>query len=54
MTLDTSKVERYVDEDYFDLDKPEDAARFEHLCNTEITKITFDRVVNDFAMKYCI
>lgn len=54
MTLDPSKVEKYIDEDYFDMDKPEDVARYEHLCNTEITKITFDRVVNDFAMKYCI
>lgn len=54
MTLDPEKVERYVDEDYFDMDNPEQAARYDYLTNVEITKISFERVVNDFAMKYCI
>lgn len=54
MTLDPSKVERYVDEDYFDMDKPEDKKRYEYLCSVEITKITFTRIVDEFAYKYLV
>jgi hypothetical protein len=54
MTLDPSKVEKYVDEDYFDMDKAEEKKRYEYLCNLAITKITFTRIVDDFTYKYCI
>jgi hypothetical protein len=54
MTIDPTKVERYIDEDYFDFDKDEDKKRFEYLKNLEITKITFTRVVEDFAYKYLV
>lgn len=54
MTLDPAKVERYVDEDYFDMDKPEDKKLFEYLTNIEIKKISFERVVNDFSYKYLV
>lgn len=54
MTIDPEKVGRYVDEDYFDFDKEEDKKRFEYLKNIEITKITFTRVVEDFAYKYLV
>jgi hypothetical protein len=54
MTLDPNKVERYVDEDYFDMDKPEDKKRYEYLSDIEITKITFSRVVEDFTYKYLV
>ena len=54
MTLDPAKVERYVDEDYFDMEKPEEKKRYEYLCSVEITKITFTRVVDEFAYKYLI
>ena len=54
MTIDPSNVERYVDEDYFDMDKPEEKQRFEYLNNLEITKISFTRVVDDFAYKYLV
>ena len=54
MTLDPAKVERYVDEDYYDLDKPEDKKLFEYLSNIEIKKISFERVVNDFSYKYLV
>jgi hypothetical protein len=54
MTLDPDLVERYVDEDYFDMDKPEQRARYEYLCNVPITKITFVKVVEDFAYKYIV
>lgn len=54
MTLDPSKVERYVDEDYFDMDKAEDKKMYEHLTSIEIKKISFERVVNDFSYKYLI
>jgi hypothetical protein len=54
MTLDPEKVERYIDEDYFDMDKPEEKKRYEYLVNLPITKITFTRVVDDFTYKYCV
>lgn len=54
MTLDPSKVERYIDEDYFDMDKEEERKRYEYLCNLEITKISFTRVVDEFSYKYLV
>ena len=54
MTLDPSKVERYIDEDYFDMDKEEEKKCYEHLCNLEITKISFTRVVDEFSYKYLV
>ena len=54
MTLNPDKVERYVDVDYFDMDKPEDKKHYEYLCNLEITKITFTRVIDDFTYKYLV
>ena len=54
MTLDPTKVERYVDEDYYDLDKPEDKKLFDYLSNVEIKKISFERIVNDFSYKYLV
>lgn len=54
MTLDPSKVERYIDEDYFDMDKEEERKRYEYLCNLEITKISFTRVVEEFSYKYLV
>lgn len=54
MTLDPNLVERYVDEDYFDFEKPEEKARYDYLNEVAITKITFSRVVEDFAYKYLV
>lgn len=54
MTLDPSKAERYIDEDYFDMDKEEERKRYEYLCNLEITKISFTRVVEEFSYKYLV
>ena len=54
MTLDPNLVERYVDEDYFDFEKPEEKARYDYLNELEIVKITFTRVVEDFAYKYLV
>jgi hypothetical protein len=54
MTIDPANVERYVDEDYFDMDKPEEKKRYEYLQNTAITKISFTRVVDDFTYKYLV
>jgi hypothetical protein len=54
MTLDPSKVERYIDEDYFDMDKEEEKKRYEYLCDLKITKITFTRVVEEFSYKYLV
>lgn len=54
MTLDPSKVERYVDEDYFDFDKEEDKKHYEYLCNLEITKITFSRATDEYTYKYLV
>lgn len=54
MTLDPSKVERYIDEDYFDMDKEEERKRYEYLCNLEITKISFTRIVEEFSYKYLV
>ena len=54
MTIDPEKVDRYVDEDYFDMDKPDEKKRFDYLCNLPITKISFTRVVEDFTYKYLV
>ena len=54
MTLAPNLVERYVDEDYFDFEKPEEKARYDYLNDLEIVKITFTRVVEDFAYKYLV
>ena len=54
MTLDPSKVERYIDEDYFDMDEEEERKRYEYLCNLEITKISFTRIVEEFSYKYLV
>jgi hypothetical protein len=54
MTLDPTLVERYIDADYFDMDKPEEKARYDYLCSVGITKITFVRVIEDFAYKYVV
>lgn len=54
MTLNPELVNRYVDEDYFDMDKPEEKTRYEALCEMPITKITFTRVVNDYVYKYVV
>ena len=54
MTLDPTLVERYVDEDYFDFEKPDEKARYDYLNELEITKISFTRVVEDFAYKYLV
>ena len=55
MTIDPEKVDRYVDEDYFDLDKEDEKARHEALCNTPIVKISFVRnLANEFAYKYLV
>lgn len=55
MTIDPEKVDRYVDEDYFDLDKEDEKARYEALCNTPIVKISFVRnLANEFAYKYLV
>ena len=54
MRLDPSKIDRYVDEDYFDMENPEEKKAYERLCEMEITKISFERVVNDFAYKYLV
>ena len=54
MILDPSKIDLYVDEDYFEMSKPEDKALFEHLSNLTVKKMTFERVVNDFSYKYLV
>lgn len=54
MTLDPSKVNYCVDEDYFDLEKEDEKRRYEYLCNLPITKITFTRVVDDYTYKYLV
>ena len=54
MTLDPALVERYIDEDYFDMNKPEEKARYDYLRSVGITKITFVRVIEDFTYKYVV
>ena len=55
MTLNPEKLfERFVDRDYFDMDKPEEAKHFEYLMNVEITKISFTRVADEFTYKYLV
>lgn len=54
MMLDPSKVERYIDADYFDADKPEEMRRLSYLQNLEISKITFTRMTDDYNYKYLV
>lgn len=55
MTLDPAKlIETYVDEDYFDLDTDEGKKAYEYMRNLEITKISFERVKNEYAYKYLV
>lgn len=54
MMLDPSKVERYIDADYFDVDKPEEMRRLNYLQNLEISKITFTRMTDDYNYKYLV
>lgn len=54
MILDPSKIDLYVDEDYFEMSKPEDKELFEHLSNLTVKKMTFERVVNDFSYKFLV
>lgn len=54
MTLDPDKAARYVDADYFDLEKEEDKKRYDYLCNIPITKITFIRVAEEYSYKYLV
>ena len=55
MTLNPEMlIERFVDRDYFDMDKPEEAKHFEYLMNVEITKISFTRVADEFTYKYLV
>ncbi len=54
ITLDPSKVERYVDEDDFNMENDEDKARYEHLCTVPIVKIVFVRRANNPMLKYMV
>ena len=54
MMLDPNKVERYIDADYFDADKPEEMRRLNYLQNLEISKITFTRMTDDYNYKYLV
>lgn len=54
MVLDPAKASRYIDSDYFDMDKPEDQQAFEWISNTPIESIVMTRVINDFNYKYCV
>lgn len=54
MTIDPSLVDKYVDEDDFDLDNEREKEIYEYLKNLEIKKISFHKVTDDFASKYLI
>lgn len=54
MTLDPKFIERYVDEDYFDMDKPEDKKRYDYLCEVPITRMIFTKISNDYLYKYIV
>lgn len=54
MTLDPKLIDRYVDEDYFDMDKPEEKKRYDYLCELPITQMVFTKVSNDYMYKYIV
>jgi hypothetical protein len=54
ITLAPDKVERYVDEDDFNMDDADDKARYEYLCKVPIKKITFVRKVMNPMFKYMV
>ena len=53
MRLNPDDVDRYVDEDYFDMDNETEKSRYEYLNEIPIVRISFVRVRNDeFTYKY--
>ena len=54
MTIDPSLVDKYINEDEFDLDNEKDREIYEYLKNLEIKKISFHKVTDEFASKYLI
>lgn len=54
MTLNPGLIERYVDEDDFDMSKPEEKAKYEYLCELPISKISFVRKVVSPMLKYMV
>lgn len=54
MTIDPSLVDKYVDEDDFDLENEKEKEIYEYLKNLEVKKISFHKVTDDFASKYLI
>lgn len=54
ITLDPGKVQRYVDEDDFDMDDADDKIRYEYLCEVPIKKVTFVRRILNPTFKYMV
>lgn len=54
ITLAPDKVERYIDEDDFNMDDADDKARYEYLRKVPIKKITFVRKMEHPMFKYMV
>lgn len=54
ITLDPSKVRRYVDEDDFNANDPDSKAMYDYMCNIPITKISFVKKNLNPTMKYMV
>lgn len=54
MKIDPDDVGRYVDEDYYNFDIPEEKEQFERLTNLPLTKVIFTRLSEDFTYKYLV
>ena len=54
MTLSPELVDRYVDEDDFDMDNPDSKARYEYLREIPIVKVTFIRRAVRNRLKYMV
>lgn len=54
MFLPPELVEKYVDEDDFYLDKPDDKARYDYICGLDLVKLTFIRKLSRNKLKYLV
>ena len=54
MFLPPDLVEKYVDEDDFYLDKPDDKARYDYICGLDLVKLTFIRKLSRNKLKYLV
>ena len=54
MTLDVENIDKYIDDDYYDLDNAEEKAAYDYYDSLKISKISFTRIIENTAYKYLV